>query len=534
LHIGALACVIARRSAPDPLVAMPPLPSPAISQPVWDGHALDLSAPAGTSLEVRIDQSRFTELVTDHMGHAHLELPFSPSGHARLSMQIASRLHPEEAAPVNFGIEIGKPGLQPSADEPPAVAALGQAEMLVPLDSRPMQREIAIVVPVYNAPDDVECCLNSVLAHSTGRSRLIVIDDASTDARIAPLLERYRRIDGVEILANTKNLGFTATVNRGIAHAEDCDVVLLNADAEVAAHWLTGLRHALHAAGDIATATAVSDNAGAFSVPEIEQENAFPDAWTFAQTALALRQSAGFAYPQLPTGNGFCMLIRREVIDAIGAFDVEAFPQGYGEENDFCQRACAAGYRHVITGNVLVRHSRSRSFGHERRESLGRAGMQVLRERWPRYEEDVGATLFSFARRVLDWRVRRIHADADRVLPRLRVLCFETDSETSPSSGYDMLMLNRQENRVALGRPDNAPLETADRLDAATLSQWLQRHAVDLIAAGVDADVSIVSLLTDQSERLGIPILRMTPGAASARRFDDQLASQKRFAGSPT
>ena len=32
----------------------------------------------------------------------------------------------------------------------------------------------------------------------------------------------------------------------------------------------------------------------------------------------------------------------------------EAFPAGYGEENDLCQRAERAGFRHIIAGNVFV------------------------------------------------------------------------------------------------------------------------------------------------------------------------------------
>ena len=61
------------------------------------------------------------------------------------------------------------------------------------------------------------------------------------------------------------------------------------------------------------------------------------------------------------------MYVKREVIDRVGMMDADAFPGGYGEENDFCQRAIGAGYRNVIAGNVLVRHERSVSFGDARR-----------------------------------------------------------------------------------------------------------------------------------------------------------------------
>lgn len=494
----------------------------------WDGRCLTLHATPRAELAVAIDGCRFIDLVAEQDGLTRLELAFSPSGNACLALDIVS----SGIDAVAFGIEIGRAGLGEVAGEPRALRHLGSVEQLVLNDAMPMQREVAIVVPVYNAAEDVERCLDSVLAHTTGRSRLIVIDDASTDARIAPLLNRYRDIGGVEIFANAENLGFTATVNRGIALAGEADVVLLNADTEVAASWLTGLRHALHSDVDIATVTAVSDNAGAFSVPELEQENPIPSVWTFADAARALWQNAGHAYPQLPTGNGFCMLIRREVIAAIGALDVEAFPKGYGEENDFCQRACAAGYRHLIAGNVFVRHARSRSFGHERREMLGRAGMQVLRERWPDYERDIGRTLFSFERRVLDWRVRRIHADARIRNPQPRALCFGSNVGNHPPSGYDTLMLTSSNSSHGLSRTGDNPLETSDDLDARIISTWLQRHAIDLVALDRHSLGSIESLLASAADRLGIPLQWGGDVVDLTARLDTHVGTRRSFSGS--
>ena len=484
------------------------------------------------SLAVAIEHHRFIDLVTDQAGISTLELPFSPSGGSRVGIEITSAATQHGPNCLSFEIELDRSGILMATSATRRLQPLRNTEKLVPIDVEPMQHEVAIIVPVYNAPEDVERCLDSVLANTTGPSRLIVIDDASTDARIAPLLDRYRGIAGVEILANAENLGFTATVNRGIALAGNADVVLLNADAEVAANWLTGLRRALHSNADVATVTAVSDNAGAFSVPELEQENPFPSGWSFSQAALALWQNAGLAYPQLPTGNGFCMLIRREVIDRIGAFDVEAFPQGYGEENDFCQRACAAGYRHLIAGNVLVRHARSRSFGHERRAALGQAGMQVLRARWPQYEADVGASLFCFERLVLDWRVRRIYADAAEWTPQARVLCVGLDGEIDASNGYDTHMIKPMDSGFALFGPDHQLLETSDAVDAATVSCWLQRYAIDGVAMHTQTDSPMATLVLAEAQRLGVGVMACPDGRfPSIDQIKAQFTLQRSFNG---
>lgn len=496
------------------LSSMPMSPNRQPSALTWDGQTLCLT-PAGVGpCAVTIDGSRFCEIEASADGVAQLRLPFSPSGNRVLDVRVEQDRVEAAIEPVVASIEIGVPGLQPALHLPPMLGALASAERPVPVELEPMQREVAVIVPVYNAAEGVARCLDSVLAHTTGPCRLIVIDDASTDPGISPLLERYRGIAGVDILANERNLGFTATVNRGIRHAGAADVVLLNADTEVAAHWLTGLRRAACCAADVATATAVSDNAGAFSVPELERENPIPPPWTFEQTARALWQSAGHAYPQLPTGNGFCMYVRREVLDAVGLFDVEAFPEGYGEENDFCQRASARGYRHLVAGNVFVAHARSQSFGIERRERLGRAGMQVLRERWPNYETEVGAMLFSFERRVLDWRVRRIHALAPLLQPLPRVLHLLAGQNPPPLPGYDswMITMHNQEWVLHGARAELVESAPAGPLASRHVSEWLQRYGFEWVAFGERIEAGAMKLLGAQARRLGVPVLDLAAG----------------------
>jgi GT2 family glycosyltransferase len=410
----------------------------------WSGRELTLRLDRGRDIErvaLDLDGCFFSETAVGADGVARFDFAFAPVASGEVVARVRNGRAGALVVDAPFAIRFGERGTHVARD----IGDLGDIGAHVPFGVDCASDEVAIVVPVYGALSLVERCLDSVLAHTTGRARLIVIDDASPDAAIAPLLARYATRENVSVLRNERNRGFTATANRGIAEAGRADVVLLNADTEVGPNWLTGLRRAAASATDIATVTAVSDNAGAFSVPELERENAMPARWTHEQTARALWFDAGHAYPALPTGNGFCMYIRRAVIDDVGVLDEAAFPQGYGEENDFCQRASARGQRHVIAGNVHVHHARSASFGHERRAQLGAAGMAVLRERWPNYEADVAATLHSFERRVLDWRVRRIFAAAETVTPELRVLAVEHVAPIDERHTWDSLQAHAVE-----------------------------------------------------------------------------------------
>jgi len=340
----------------------------------------------------------------------------------------------------------------------------------------------AIVVPVFNSPELVRRCIEAVLRFTPG-ARLILIDDASTDAAVSPLLAAYA--ERALVHHNPRNLGYTRSCNLGIELAGGADVVLLNSDTEVGPRWLQRLRLTAYANATIGTVTAVSDNAGAFSVPEIERYCPIPDCWTLVQTQRALLHGAFGCLPELPTGNGFCMYIKRTLLDRVGVLDADAFPAGYGEENDLCQRAARAGFRHVIAGDVLVRHARSASFGEQRRHVLGAQGMAVLRQRYPQYEADVGATLFSTARRELENRVRGIYAAATpQTAPHPRLLVV---SGIAPA-GYESITPATAMHDVAAWR-----MWLAGNAIEAVYAPDLQAVDVALRSAAQSVEVDIVA-----------------------------------------
>lgn len=495
----------------------------------WDGRRLDvaLNGESGPcDIAIDLDGCHFASSATNAHGVAQFDLPFSPSGNAAVAvlprLGRGGRALQNGAAEICFGHDGARAGTRASQPLSPLI----EAQRLLPYATDVMQSEVVVIVPVYDAPALVARCLDSVLRYSGAHARLIVIDDASPDAAVAPLLEGYRQHPHVEVLHNATNLGFTATVNRAMRLAAPADVILLNADAEVGPNWLTGLRRAAHSQPDIGTVTAVSDNAGAFSVPELEQANDLPNGWNLVATARALRQNAGLAYPSMPTGNGFCLYIRRAALDAVGPFDEAAFPQGYGEENDFCQRAQAAGFRDIIAGNVFVAHARSMSFGIERREALGVVGMRVLRDRWPNYDADVARALYSFDRRVLDWRVRRSYADAnpDRP-PRPRVLWLEDTGHKAPNvSEFEIWRAEQRGSSLCLFNSEGAQIPVDEPYESA-LHAALQMHAIELVASG-KASIADTGNITQIAARLSVPILQVAgDDAAVSTRINAALTN---------
>lgn len=242
-----------------------------------------------------------------------------------------------------------------------------------------------VIVPVYNALAETLDCLRSILRHTPlGRAnRLLIIDDASTDPAMHGELQRFGGLPGVRVVRNPSNLGYTRTINSGCGLAGTDDVVLLNSDTVVGPHWLRNLKIAAYRTDRTGTVTAVSNNAGAFSVPR-PGTNELPDGLDVEAVARIV-VDCRFDRPfEVPTGNGFCLYIKRALIDDIGLFDAQNFPVGYGEENEFCMRALMAGWCHRVDPGTYVGHVRSASFG-ERKQLLAEAGMQRVQQMYPEY-----------------------------------------------------------------------------------------------------------------------------------------------------
>ena len=243
-----------------------------------------------------------------------------------------------------------------------------------------------IVIPIYNAHNDLRVCIDSVVHHGLGsRNRLILIDDASPDPGIGAYFAELaaESVPGLELLRNPENLGFVATANRGMALRPERDVLLLNSDTIVTAGWLEKILRCADSDPRIGTVTPFSNNAEICSFPVFCRDNPLAELPPLEQIAAALAARPP-TYPDLPTAVGFCMFVSRRLIDKIGTFDAETFGKGYGEENDFCMRAAAAGFRNVLCDDAFVAHVGGRSFD-DGRFALMAENTRRLLARFPEY-----------------------------------------------------------------------------------------------------------------------------------------------------
>lgn len=254
----------------------------------------------------------------------------------------------------------------------------------------PAADPVDIIIPVYNAFDETRACLASVLRHTDARHRIHVVDDASTDPRVRPYLERQaRRYDQLQLVTNDCNQGFIKTVNAALS-ATRGDVIVLNSDTIVTADWAEKLAAAAGAVPNTGIVCPLSNNATILSVPNMNSDNRLPDGMSIDRFGCLVSEVSLRSYPSIPTAVGFCMYITRQCLNDTGLLD-EIFGMGYGEENDFAMRARERGYGFRIADDTFVYHSGSTSFKTQSGDLDQRklANEKLLGERWPEYHRTI-------------------------------------------------------------------------------------------------------------------------------------------------
>lgn len=301
--------------------------------------------------------------------------------------------------------------------------------------------KLSIIIPVYNALDEVRSCIDSVIRYTPLNENInvIVINDCSPDKCIEPMLNEYQGIANIQIKHNAKNLGYTKNINKGAKLAEGRDIILLNSDTVVTPNWIRNLIVAAYSKNNIGTVTAVSNNAGAFSVPE-SGTNDIPDKLDVIAISRIVNHSCS-DYVDVPTGNGFCLYIKRKLIDDIGAFDYNKFPRGYGEENDFCMRAVESGWINILDTKTYIYHQRSASFK-DSKYQLMEDGINQVKNDFPEYSGAIkaigGSELFKKARETIKTNMSKYSKSSAITKPKI-MFVISTRTGGTPQTNLDLM-----------------------------------------------------------------------------------------------
>lgn len=244
-----------------------------------------------------------------------------------------------------------------------------------------------VIIPIYNGFEFFDNLFKTV-EKTNLRYQLIIVNDCSTDERVLPYLSEYALAhDNVVLVDNKENLGFVQSVNKALSLSVN-NVALVNSDVILPDKWLERLMLPIINDSSVASVTPFTTCGTICSFPNFCQDNPiFLDLGVDSIDAVFSRFVP--SYTTVPTGVGFCMGMSRQAINRVGMLDAETFYKGYGEENDWCQRAIKLGYKNIHIENLFVYHKHGGSFLSEDKKRYIERNLKLLNEMHPNYSSDV-------------------------------------------------------------------------------------------------------------------------------------------------
>lgn len=247
-----------------------------------------------------------------------------------------------------------------------------------------MKRKTSIIILTYNHLDYTKDCIESIRRYTEKDTyEIVVVDNASSDETVNWLKEQK----DLKIVFNKENVGFPKGCNLGIELAEqENDILLLNNDTIVTENWLSNLQTCLYSDEKIGAVGAISNHDAnlqgcSFTYDDFDQ---------MQKLALKNNQSDPSKWEEKVCLIGYCMLIKRSVMNQVKGLD-EEFSPGYIEDNDLSLQIVQLGYRLMLCHDAFIHHYLGTAFHKNPLQFL-----QLLQKNRTYFEQKWGFSCFEF------------------------------------------------------------------------------------------------------------------------------------------
>ena len=263
---------------------------------------------------------------------------------------------------------------------------------------------LTVIIVSYNTRDLTLAALRTLHATTTATAfHTVVFDNASQDGSADAVAQAFPQ---VELIRSAENLGF-ARANNVVAKAARTDwLLLLNPDTECHAGAVDNLMAFARAnpqAGIWGGRTVFPD--GRLNIAScwsritpwsvfcltVGLTAAFPRSAVFDTEAMGGWQRDTVREVDIVVGCFF--LIRRELWDRLGGFDLRYFM--YGEEADLCLRARHLGFHPMITPEAQIMHLVGAASASKAgtRSLVTQARVTLIRDHWPGWQVPLGVAM---------------------------------------------------------------------------------------------------------------------------------------------
>ena len=238
---------------------------------------------------------------------------------------------------------------------------------------------VSIIIVSYNVKEYLQECITSIRKALAGiAAEIFVVDNASDDGSAALIKERF---PGVQLIANTENLGFARANNLALTRAQGRFIVLINPDTVTQEDTFSTLLRFMDENPDAGMVGCKVLN------PDGTLQHACRRSYPTPWVALTRLTGLSFLFPKsrlfgrynltyLPEDkissveaiSGSFMMLRRRAFEQIGLLDEDFFL--YGEDLDWCYRTIQSGWKIYYVPTTKIIHFKGESSKQSRFDTL--------------------------------------------------------------------------------------------------------------------------------------------------------------------
>jgi len=213
---------------------------------------------------------------------------------------------------------------------------------------------VSIVIPNHNGIRLLTTLLSSLGVLNYPKFEVLLVDDASTDQSVNFVRKNYPWVKLVEV---RPNVGPSEARNRGISASAAEYIAFLDNDTKVEENWLLELVKVAKTNDKIGAC--VSKSMFLHNVKVIDSAGGVCDRFGGARSRGVYERDIGQydVIVEVLFGPTAAMLVKRRILDEIGAFDPDYFYNF--EDVDLCWRIWLNGYRVVYVPSSLTYHAKS-------------------------------------------------------------------------------------------------------------------------------------------------------------------------------
>ena len=251
------------------------------------------------------------------------------------------------------------------------------------ISSKDYESRADIIMPIYHNVDVTINAIESLLNYTNGQINLILINDGA-DKDVRAYIRRIMKVwTNITYIENKKPLGWTKSVNMGMAKSTMPVMVVMNNDIEIPVNmsfWLDRICSMFKLDPHLGGVCTLSDYVMGLQNMSYNK-------------SILMREH----YTKLMIG--FFFAIKREVYEKIGGLD-ELFGTSGNDDLDYSIRISEAGYKMKVARDIFIHHvgSCSLKMVNDNLEEMDKESRKVLVAKWGQEKVD---NLFTYTEKFL-------------------------------------------------------------------------------------------------------------------------------------